>query len=66
MVRKPVRAAEAKAHLSALVTEVAGGHGALALVGIWRELTNEEIEAMVEDIYAQRRVAADRPIASLE
>ena len=29
--------------------------GALALVGAWRELSDEEIESLIEDIYASRQ-----------
>ena len=28
--------------------------GALALVGAWRELSDEELESLIEDIYASR------------
>ena len=94
---KKVSAAQAKAHLSALVAEVAygGQHvvierrgkpmaalvsvadlerlegeraaaarplGALALVGAWREVEDSEIDALIEDIYAQRDRDVGRPV----
>lgn len=36
--------------------------GALALVGAWRELEDREIDALVEDIYAQRAREMGRPV----
>ena len=88
MVKK-VSAAEAKAHLSALIAEAAYGgkrilierrgkpvaalvgltdlehleqgqptserpRGALALVGAWRDVGDETLDALVEEIYARR------------
>ena len=35
--------------------------GALALVGAWGELDDEEVDALVEEIYAARRRGMDRP-----
>ena len=29
-------------------------HGALALVGAWREVSDEAVESLIEDIYAHR------------
>lgn len=40
----------------------AGARGALALVGIWGELPDEEIDAMVAEIYRQRDEETSRPI----
>ena len=35
-------------------TPPARPQGALALVGAWREVTEEELESLIEDIYAGR------------
>ena len=35
-------------------TTSARPHGALALAGAWREVDDEELEALVEDIYGSR------------
>ena len=36
--------------------------GALALVGAWGEVGDEEIDALIEDIYRQRLIDSARPI----
>ena len=36
--------------------------GALALVGAWREVEEEHLESMVEDIYADRDKDTARPV----
>ena len=36
--------------------------GALALVGAWRELSEKELESLIEDIYASRRRDAGRRV----
>ena len=36
--------------------------GALALVGAWSELSDEEIDAFIEDVYAARERDAGRPV----
>ena len=36
--------------------------GALALVGAWREVKEEHLESMVEDIYADRDKDTARPV----
>jgi len=94
---KRVSAAQAKAHLSALVAEVAygGQHiiierrgkplaalvsvsdlehlqrdrpgserplGALALVGAWSEVVDDELDALVTDIYRSRLADEGRPV----
>ncbi len=96
MTRK-VSAAQAKAHLSALVAEVAYGgqhivierrgkplaalvsmgdlehlksehatsdqpRGALALLGAWRDVPDEEIESLISDIYRGREQDTGRPV----
>jgi prevent-host-death family protein len=40
----------------------AAPRGALALVGGWGELTNEEIDGITEEIYALRRQDKGRPV----
>jgi prevent-host-death family protein len=97
MATRRVSAAAAKAHLSALVGEVAyrGEHviierrgqpmaalvgmddlarltatqsapveprGALALLGVQHDLSDDEIDALVDDIYAQRLQDFGRPV----
>ena len=37
-------------------------HGALALAGAWREVDDEDLEALIEDIYAGRENDAGRPV----
>lgn len=94
---KKVSAAQAKAHLSALMAEVAYGNkrilierrrkpvaalvsiadlerleqgqmtsqrplGALALVGVWREARDEDIEALIGDVYRRRKEDRGRPV----
>ena len=94
---KRVSAAQAKAQLSALTSEVAYGgrhiiierrgkplvalvslddlelleqqratsalpHGALALVGAWREVNDEAVESLIEDIYAHRENDTGRTV----
>lgn len=99
MVTRRVSAAEAKAHLSALVSEVAHAqhyiiierhgepvaalvgmddlarleegsadtpHGALALVGAWRDIDDEDVDAVVADIYRARLDEVARPVDPLE
>src|SRR5437868_1858984 len=99
MVTRRVSAAEAKAHLSALVSEVAHArhhiiierhgepvaalvgmddllrlegeiasvpHGALALVGAWRDLEDEDVDAMIADIYRARLDDVSRAVDPLE
>ena len=95
---KRVSAAQAKAQLSALSSEVAYGgervvierrgrplaalvsmndlellsqdraastrpQGALALVGAWREVEDEELASVIEDIYTSRENDPGRPVA---
>lgn len=36
--------------------------GALALVGAWDEIDDQEVDAMVKDIYAARRLDTGRPV----
>ena len=36
--------------------------GALALVGAWREVANEDLESVIQDIYAQREKDTGRPV----
>ena len=36
--------------------------GALALIGTWGEIDDQEVDAMVEDIYAARRLDTGRPV----
>ena len=36
--------------------------GALALVGAWRELADQEVDELIEDIYAARRLDTGRPV----
>ena len=38
--------------------------GALALVGAWRELKDEEVESLVADIYAERESDNGRLVTS--
>ncbi len=37
-------------------------HGALALAGAWREVDDEDLESLIEDIYAGRENDAGRPV----
>ena len=37
-------------------------HGALALAGAWREVDAEDLESLVEEIYAARENDAGRPV----
>ena len=97
LVIKRVSAAQAKAKLSAIASEVAYGgprviierrskpwvalvrvsdleylkqaqatserpHGALALAGAWREVDDEAMESVVEEIYAERDNDRGRPV----
>ena len=94
---KRVSAAQAKAQLSALSSEVAHGgahviierrrkpwvalvsvadleyleqlrttstrpQGALALAGAWREISDDDVDALVEEIYAERNNDMGRPV----
>ena len=36
--------------------------GALALVGAWRELSEKELESLIEDIYASRQQDVGRQV----
>ena len=36
--------------------------GALALIGAWGEIDDQEVDAMVKDIYAARRLDTGRPV----
>ena len=36
--------------------------GALALVGAWQEVSDEEIDSLIEDIYQSRRSDTGRPV----
>lgn len=94
---KTISAAQAKAHFSALVAQVAYGgeqyvierrgkplaalvsvddlerleelrpasrpQGALALVGAWREVEEQDIEALIADIYAERARDTGRAVS---
>jgi prevent-host-death family protein len=96
-VAKRISAAQAKAHFSALVAQVAYGgehyvierrgkplaalvsvhdlerleqlgppsrpRGALALVGAWRDVEEQDVEALVADIYAERARDTGRPVS---
>ena len=37
-------------------------HGALALVGAWREVSDEAVESLIEDIYAHRENDTGRTV----
>jgi len=37
--------------------------GALALVGAWRDIDEEDLDALIADIYAQRARDTGRPVA---
>ena len=37
-------------------------HGALALVGAWREVNDEAVESLIEDIYAHRENDTGRTV----
>ena len=43
-------------------TTSARPQGALALVGAWREVHDEELESLIKDIYACRENDAGRPV----
>ena len=95
---KKISAAQAKAHLSGLMAQVAYGgehyvierrgkplaalvsvddlerleegrapstrpQGALAVVGAWREVDDQDLDALVADIYAERARDTGRPVA---
>ena len=97
MMVKRVSAAQAKAQLSAIASEVAHGgphviierrnkpwvalvrvsdlehlgqaqttsehpRGALALAGAWREIDDDDMESLVEEIYAERDNDLGRPV----
>jgi prevent-host-death family protein len=51
--------------LAQLEDKVAQGpapRGALGLIGAWDDATDEEIDALIEDIYAQRERDLPRPV----
>ncbi len=95
---KRISAAQAKAHLSELMAQVAYGgehyvierrgkplavlvslddlerlqreratsarpQGALAIAGAWREVDDQDLEALVADIYAERARDTGRPVS---
>ena len=37
-------------------------HGALALVGAWREVGDENLDALIDEIYTRRRKDMGRPV----
>ncbi len=39
-----------------------GGRGALALAGAWRDVQEEKLDAVVEEIYARRELDTGRPV----
>jgi prevent-host-death family protein len=43
-------------------TTAARPQGALALVGAWREVDDQDLEAMIADIYAERARDTGRPV----
>ena len=52
---------ELNRQIDALAHGWARPKGALALVGAWGELDDEEVDALVEEIYAARQQGLDRP-----
>jgi len=38
-------------------------HGALALVGAWREVNDQDLDAMIADIYSERVRDTGRPVS---
>ena len=70
LIRNLLRKAEAAGWDSQQGTTDAGDasagevppQGALALIGAWGEIDDHEIDAMVEDIYAARRLDTGRPV----
>ncbi len=52
--------------LARTISDLAAGwarpEGALALTGAWREIDDQEVDAMVGDIYAARRLDTGRPV----
>lgn len=62
---RPVAALVSVEALQRLEQDESSGHrprGALALVGLWADVPDEEIDAMVKEIYAARERDLGRPI----
>ena len=60
---KPMAALVSADDLARLEQEPASPKGALALVGAWAEVSDEEIDAFVADVYAQRERDMGRPVS---
>src|SRR3990172_7785437 len=60
---KPMAALVSADDLARLEQEPASPRGALALVGAWREIGDEEIDAFIADIYAARARDTGRPVS---
>ena len=62
---KPLAALVSLDDLALIEREQAGAarpQGALALVGAWSEIEDEDIDSLVQDIYAQRAGDSGRPV----
>ena len=62
---KPVAALVSVSDLERLEEERATSarpQGALALVGAWREVENEELDTLIADIYSRREQDTGRPV----
>lgn len=62
---KPLAALVSLDDLALIEREKAGDarpQGALALVGAWSEIEDEDIDSLVQDIYAQRAGDSGRPV----
>ena len=63
---RPMAALVSADDLAHLEQEPASPKGALALVGAWREIGDEEIDEFIADIYAARASDTGRPVPPLE
>ena len=60
---RPMAALVSADDLARLEQEPASPKGALALVGAWAEVSDEEIDAFIADVYAQRERDMGRPVS---
>jgi prevent-host-death family protein len=60
---RPMAALVSPEDLARLEQEPTSPKGALAAVGAWADVSDEEMEALVADIYAQRARDTGRPVS---
>ena len=60
---KPVAALVSLADLATLQESVKGPRGALALVGAWSEVEDDEMDALVSEVYAERERDTGREVS---